>query len=163
MLWPQAVTPVVTVFGAYHHPPEGNFFLLQGWGKQGWCATIILPGRDPEVPLPPLQWRAYHQHGSVGLQHRGDKMMTSLIMDIDQHLIPGTSSTYPRSEPSLSTTFSALELFSISSGDFFFFFILMINIPKTKCSGSRWNTFSEVNFYCSPLFHAKSFCCLNFW
>ena len=47
-------------------------FLLQGWWKQGWCATVVLPGGDPEVPLPALQWRAYHQHGPVGLQHRGE-------------------------------------------------------------------------------------------
>ena len=46
-------------------------FLLQGWWKQGWCATFVLPGGDPQVPLPALQWRAYHQHGPVGLQHRG--------------------------------------------------------------------------------------------
>ena len=46
-------------------------FLLQGWWKQGWCATVVLPGGDPQVPLPALQWRAYHQHGPVGLQHRG--------------------------------------------------------------------------------------------
>ena len=37
--------------------------------------------------------------------------LINLIMEIDQQLIAGTSSTYPRSEPSLSTTFSALELF----------------------------------------------------
>ena len=34
ILWPLAVTPGVTHFGAYHRPPDGHFFIDCNW--EGW-------------------------------------------------------------------------------------------------------------------------------
>ena len=41
MLWPLAVTPGVTHFGAYHHPPDGNVYVYVTGHIQSWTNLVI--------------------------------------------------------------------------------------------------------------------------
>ena len=41
-LWPQAETPGVTHFGAYHRPPDGHFYLFHRYSFIGECQPLLL-------------------------------------------------------------------------------------------------------------------------